>query len=218
MKFKEYLTEMLQPEQLININDLIQKNCKPDLKLIKGKYPLYRGMSTLSKMWGDVWIGEKKVRTDRRSRGGTKPANFKVINDWLQKHNHNKRDNTIMCISDITRLAMFGNAYTIFPIGKMSYTWLEGHDFNYGNVDTGWEGGMYHYVEHIKAGKEAEERWNKESVFKMKKPVLEYFHTDTGFNEGYAKKYEFWIKCKSYYFVSAQTDEIEWDKNKQIFL
>ena len=218
MKFKQYLTEMLQPSQLIEMNQLIHKNCKPYLKLIKGKMPLYRGMNDKNVIWGDIWTGEKKVRTNRRSRGGTKPQNFKIINDWLQKHNHNRRDNSIMCISDITRLAMFGMSYTIFPVGKMSYTWIESHDFNYSNDTSGWQGGMNHYIEHIKAGESTEEMYNREGVFKMKKSVIQYFHTDERFNEGYAKKYEFWIKCKSYYYVNAQTDELEWDKNKQIFL
>ncbi len=213
MKFKQYLTE--NKSKLIN--SLIQENCKPYLKLIKGKTPLYRGMDYKNNIWGDILTGQKKVRTDRKPRSHTPLKYFKIINTWLEKNGHNRRDNTVICINDKTRLAMFGAPYKIFPLGKISYTWVDSHDFNITDNSSGWQSGMFNYLPYIKAGKEAEDRFNKDYKLKMSKPVIQYFHTDDNFDKGYNKKYEFWIKCKSYYYVSDLTGT-KWDKNKQIFL
>jgi hypothetical protein len=217
MKFKKYLTEMLKESQLTEINKLIQENCKPYLRLIKGKYPLYRGMNYKNAKWGDIWTGEMNVRTNRKPRSHIKISMFKIINKWLEKHKHNRRDNAVMCISDKTRVSSFGNAYNIFPVGKMSYTWIESRDFNVDNYDNGWESSMYRYISFIQAGQEAEDRYNNDYRLRMSKPVLEYFHTDTDFDVAYKNGYEIWIKCKSYYYINAQTIELEWDKNKQLF-
>ena len=54
MRFNQYLTEMLELSQIEDINQLIHENCKPYLKLIKGKVPLYRGLGTSSAVWGDI--------------------------------------------------------------------------------------------------------------------------------------------------------------------
>jgi hypothetical protein len=197
MRFKQYLTEQNVPT-LDEINELITSNCKPYLKLIKNKEPLYRGIDS-----PDI-MGSKIVRQNRRPRGSM-DNEFAFINQWLGDHGHNRRDNTMICISSKGKSSAFGIPCYVFPIGKLSYTWMDSKDFNYNDRKTGWYNlFVQHYLEskYYYDGKPIEE-YEKDYSTRMNKPFADYFHTDKGFNIAYKNEYEIWIKCKEYYYIMA---------------
>jgi len=213
MRFKQFLlTEMLDRDELMNMNDLIHDYCKPYLKLIKGKNPLYRGMDYRTAEWGNVWIGQKGVRSNRKPKG-TQQFYFNKFNQWLEQNGHNRRDNTMICTSDKEWAEGFGGhgVYYVFPYGKISYTFVESMDININDETTGW---TPYTIENF-----FEIENFDESDFKLNKPFADYFHTDEKFDLAYKKNYEIWFKCKSYYYVIAsQPNYIKWDKNKQVFV
>jgi len=205
MRFKQYLQERLKPKEvptLDEINSIIQKDCKPYLKLLKGKEPLYRGVNS-----PDVF-GKKNTKKDRIPRGSSN-YEFGFINQWLIKNGHNNRkDNIMICTSDYKRAQRFGIVCYVFPIGKISYTWIDAKDFNENNWSTGWYSTfIIDYLENVDFNlnnfednpsmKEYEKNYN----YKMSKPFADYFHTDENFNTAYEKGYEIWFKCKSYYYI-----------------
>ncbi len=216
MKFKQYLNEN-KLYDIKELSHLIKTQCKPYLKLIKGKTPLYRGISDL--IGDDYFYGNKKTRSDRRPLG-TPQKEFDYINLWLQINNHNTRNKSVViCTSNKKNTETFGNAYMIFPTGNISYTWIDSKDFNFSDSKTGWN---FQFIYNFLSTTNFQfttfednisiEEYNK-SV-NMKKPFGEYFHTDKGFNIAYKNGYEFWIKCKSYYYINS--DVYKWDSKQGI--
>jgi len=150
-------------------------------------------------------FGVKSVRQDRKNKGYLERDLFKEFNVLLQANGHNRRDNTVMCTPNREWAEGFGmNIYTIFPIGNISYTWIESKDFNRDNKSSGWD---YRFPRLLV----------KDHQFNSKKPVFEFFHTNTGFDHAYKKGYEFWIKCKEYFYV-LDDDSIVWDQKYQEFV
>ena len=195
MRFQEHINEDVVKLSLEEMNDLIQKNCKPYLKLIKGKDPMSRGMYT------GGGSGEKDVRKDRKPKGMS-GVEAKLLNTWLQKNGHNRRDQAVICISDPTRIALFGAEYRIFPKKNISYTYIDAHDANQYTTDSGWNPNMLMWLR------------EPDELYAFRKPFDEYFHTDKGWDNMYRKKYECWIKCKSYYFIQVN-QYWEWNAYKQ---
>lgn len=186
MRLQRHINERVSFISSEDINEAIHKNCKPYLKLIKGKNTLWRGLDT------DLNMGEKQVRKDRYPYGMTrKEADH--INNWLGKNGHNRRDQSVLCTSDRGWAETFGQEYMIFPVGKFSYTWLKAQDANMDDMYTGWS------TDHLWAPPEILEK---------------YFTTDKGFDTAYTKMYELWINCKSYYYAWWQVGV--WDKRAQI--
>ena len=220
MRLQHYINEGIDTdEDMINdLNGILKNDCKPYLKLIKGKDPLYRGMyieNTLGNQILDTTsrdVGIKNVRQDRNPKG-TNKTTFKKMNTWLAGNQHNRRDDTVLCTTDDVWASGFASLYYIFPIGKISYTWIDSKDFNRNSKETGWRGGapdMY---------MDNDERSNPYNpvLSKLKKPFPKYFHTDTDFNTPYKKGYEIWIKCDSYYYVYVDLN-IVWDEKYQVFV
>lgn len=204
MRLRQYLLQERDVLDLSNeisdFNDQIQQDCKEYLQLIKGKDPLFRGMKTEDE------YGKKKIRKNRKSR--IMPSDlFEKFNKWLEENGHNRRDRSIPVISDPSNAEIFGLAYYIFPIGKMSYSWIRANDINIDYSRTGWGGfgAIRLYFED-----------NKDTTEGFKS----YFFTDRGFDEAYKNNYEIWINCKEYYFISANMLKglAKWDQNKQRFV
>ncbi len=197
MRLQQYINESYEyrSDDIDIINNYISKNCKPYLNLIKGKNPLYRGMDSQT-------FGVKKVRQDRKNKGYLEKELFVKFNDLLQLNGHNRRDNVVICTSNMNWASSFGmDVYMIFPIGNISYSWVESKDFNKNDTSTSWD---YRYPRLLV----------KDQQFNSKVPVMDFFHTDTGFNTAYDKGYEFWIKCKEYFYV-MDDDSIVWDEKYQ---
>ena len=101
MKFKKYLNEVkvtadvMSDEEKIKYKKFvkqIQKECKYYLKLVNDKY-LYRGMTGLGTS------GKLKTRKNRTPQG-TDRQSFKLINDYLEKNGHTRRDNSVIATPD----------------------------------------------------------------------------------------------------------------------
>ena len=186
-----------------DMNDKIQENCGPYLKLIKGKDPLARGMKTTT---DDT--GVKQVRKDRESKGMSEDI-FKEFNQWLEKNGHNRKDKSISVLSNPINLGMFAGSGIIayvFPIGKFSYTWIKATDVNM-DSKTGWD-------------ENAVEMYLRNDTDTTEKGFENYFFTDKGFDKAYRAEWEIWINCDYYYFVSKaalRTAKMKWDPNKQKF-
>ena len=220
MKFKQYINEV----KIVDIlNNSIHTNCKQYLSVINGLPPIYRGM--VRKRHSDQNWGIKYTKKYRRALGATKKNDIKKFNAWLEKNNHNRRDQFIvMGTFDIERARLFGATYMIFPIGDISYSWMDAYDFNIDDIETGWRYEapgkfitydptyrklFYNYVT-------TDMTFDTDPKLKMDKPIIEYFHTDEGLRTAYKEGYEIWINCGKYYFV-IDNRLFEWDKQKQMF-
>jgi hypothetical protein len=187
-----------------DFNEVIQKECKPYLKLIsQSKEPLYRGIAGV---YADSW-GSKKTRTDRRTRMMNKIV-ADYLNGWLQKNGHARRDKAVICSPRDETLRLFGPSFYIFPAGKIKYTYVESEDINFVNSESGW-GGTTSPDAFWGFHNDGPNAYMDDSTLrKMKQPFKNYFHSNN-FKKGYNKGYEFWIECSHYYF--APLDEFVWD-------
>jgi len=190
MRLREYLNEITPSVDLYldEVNDLIYKNCKPYLKLIGNFYPLYRGIYSLTPKYLNSGFDKKKVRKNREPQA-TDQKVFKMLNIWLQKNGHNRRDQSISVTSNISTASTFGDAAMVFPIGKFSYSWIKAEDLNILDIVTGWD------------------KWKE--LYKTKLELSKWIFTDKKFKVPYMKRYEIWINCKEYYYVS--TDNYLWN-------
>jgi len=199
MRYKQYINE--ESDDIQGFNDDIHRFCKPYLKLLKSVNgnPLYRGMTIPDNQ------GVKQVRQDRKNKGYLESDMAKKFNDLLELEDHNRRDNSVMCTSDKAWAEGFGmKVYYIFPIGNISYTWVESKDFNRDNISTGW---FYNLPrKHIKG-----------QAYDLHKPLFDYFHTDQSFNVAYDNGYELWFKCRSYMYMK-DSDDIVWDNKYQVIV
>ena len=218
MKFKKYLTED-ESSDIEELNNAIQNDCKPYLKLIKGKDPLYRGM-----VLGDShFMGKKRTRPNRQPLGSPQ-IEFDYINLWLPLNGHNSRNkNVVMCSSHKDNIETFGDPYMIFPMGNISYTWMDSKDFNYSDSKTGWD---FKYIGNFLKRTDFEFKTFEDNVpieeydktHRMKKPFHKYFHTNKGFDIAYKNSYEIWFKCKSYYYININTTNCVWDSKYGVLL
>ena len=190
MRLQQYINE--SEMSIEEINTLIHKKCKPYLKLIKGEYPLYRGMDT-----GYSLKGIKDVRTDRHSKGMS-TNNFNILNSWLKKNGHAERSKSVISTSDKNFADYHGTVHYIFPMGKFKYTYIEAKDLNIDYPNTGWDVDVIGYFE-----------------MGIDNEVKDYFHTDKGFKIAYKNKYEIWFESKQYIYADTFYD---WDISKEVLV
>lgn len=200
MRLFQYINEssvIREIEYFDEFNELVHKNCKQYLKLIRGKdHPLYRGM-----YWINSTLGEKAVRQDRVAKGmGSYQA--AVLNKWLQENGHVRRDKAVIATSS-SAVRVHGERYFIFPVGKFEYTYVESKDINVDDKRTGWYIGAIEDV--IEYGFD-----DMKDYKRLPKEFSEYFHTNKGFDKAYKNQFEIWMNSKSYYFANEL--KTEWDK------
>ena len=195
--------------QLQEFNDNIHKYCKPYLNMIKGKEePLMRGMT----IKGDNFIDVKKVRKNRKAQGML-DNEVEVLNKWLEENGHNKRNVSVMCKNpkDPSKLELFGdNVCYIFPIGKMSYTYIRADDINIDDRRLGWKPEAI--KDHLIDG--------EENLRYLSLGFEEYFVTDRSIDDAYYNNYEIWINCDKYFYVDLDkldTVGSSWDQKEQKF-
>jgi hypothetical protein len=188
MRLKEFINESYELDEL---NDLIHRNCKPYLSLIGTHKPIMRGMEYV-----DDDLGIKNVRKDRRPLGMQK-ADANILNDWLEKNGHCRRDRSVLCSYNDSNVSNFGVVYYIFPIGSFRYSWVESRDINGSYSATGWDGNSVEAWIDSQSGEPS--KISKSILSRMKIPFEKYFHTDEGFSEMMNNRYECWIECKQYY-------------------
>jgi len=185
MRFKKYNDS----GELLYFLNKVKKECKPYLKLLSGRTPLYRSMNRII-----VNMGQKNVRKNRIPMGT--PSNvFPKINKWLQENGHVRRDRCVIARSEKNYL--FGRPYIIFPISRINYTWVSAVDWNEDDV-SGWNPyTLEDYFIHP----------NKETERFLKTHIT----TNKGFNIVYNKAYEIWFDCDKYYYMDYELWEINED-------
>lgn len=205
MKLKQYINEAPPATEIFldieDISDAISRECKPYLKLIKGKDPLYRGMSKSNRE-----LILKHTRKDRMPRGMSQSSADR-LNSWLEKNGHCRRDESVLATPVKKHTKVFGHSYMIFPIGKFKYTFIKAKDFNMDDKKTGW----YKYADLMFFNNPGEE----DDMLPM--PFPKYFVSNKGWDEMYNKGYEVWIECDKYYAVLDTTQWV-WDSKYQVFV
>lgn len=189
MRLHNYITES-DEDALEKFNSVIQRSCKPYLKLVKGKDPLYRTMKRGS------FKGKQQVRKDRKPRG-TSQALADNINKWLEKNGHNRRDQSLITTPNYNyaRLLFSAPVFMVFPIGRFSYSWVPSKDWN--SSDSEWSVGSFR--NYLLAPDMLDDEYS--SAIK----------TDKGFNDAYYNDYEIWFNCKEYYYIEIHPSWV-WDQ------
>jgi len=203
VRLLDYINE--SSYELDNFNDLIHKDCRPYLSLIGNNNPIMRGMRTADR------LGIKDVRKDRRPLGMDK-EDANVLNDWLQRKGHCRRDKSVLCSYDSETADNFGFVHYIFPIGSFRYSWIEARDINGSYNPTGWHGNT---VEAWIADQKKESNIDDRLILsRLRMPFEHYFHTDEGYSEMMTKRYECWIECDKYY--NAMIDIYSWEGGRLV--
>ncbi len=208
MRLQQHINEgySVYKKSLFELNKDLKIQCRSYLKLIKGKIPLYRGMTV------HMDVGVKDVRQHRTSLGMDQKIADK-FNAWLQENGHTRRDNSVMTSSNKKQTDLFGtNIYYIFPIGKFDYTWIKSNDVNIGYKD--WDPIFLQSL----FGEDKYEKWLAKQLYPgqdIDKNFDNFFTTNKQFDIAYKMGYEIWMNSKQYYFVNI--DDYIWDENKQRF-
>jgi len=209
-----------------DVFDDIKKKCKPYLRLLKGKEPLYRGLHDISDAKAtqvedeeDVLInrtdvglgyGIKKVRKNRKPKG-TPDKDFRLLNKWLDGNQHARRDKSISTTTDKLHVQLFGNNSWVFPIGKFDYSWVKSPDMNHTNKNTGYFVSSWDLSDPEKQATISEflrAYYSGTLDVRTKQADLKHFvTTNKGFDEAYRKGYEIWIDCKEYYYVLVRNKD-----------
>lgn len=150
----------------MNFEDFLNKKITIDKQSIlnwinfKSEYPHLHIVRYLKKDIKDISI--IKVNKQRKPRS-TDESVFALLNWWLSRNRHNRRDESVNCYFSNKwtpeKTLHFGVRYPIIPKGKFSYTFVKAHDLNesYSNKDKF----KYEYL-----------LWNFRYIIK---PFLKYF-------------------------------------------
>lgn len=207
MKFEDFINK----EAVERTAGIIEKDCKPYLKLIRGKIPLYRGSGTEDKKRITEFLLMGKTRPKRTSKGLDSRI-FKEFNRWLEEAGHVRKDkNVIIATSSVENAEPWGILGYIFPIGKLNYTFIRSYDVNIQDNRTGWPGRtLLSQLFDVKS----EYFWKSSGI----SPNFDnYFSTNKNFNEAYNKGYEMWFKCDKYYFITYEKSTEEARNRMAIF-
>jgi len=137
MKFKHYLDEQIK--DFSYIFNLIDKDCKPFLKELKGTNKLlWRGSQSVPEE-----IERKRVRKDRKPR--LLPWEIhKFLSDESKKFfGWDIRREGLFAVNNVFYARRWGEPVIIFPIGQFKYVWIKNVDvlyslygkFEYGNIE-----------------------------------------------------------------------------------
>lgn len=130
MKLAELMEE--RPE-LVDLMDVLERDCKPYLDAVMGNGLLARGIRNPghgieAKLPGGVIVDlyKKEVRQDRKPLHTERVTHY-IIDAWFKKKfDISARSETVFCLgargSD-SILGQYGTPYFIFPIGEFSFVW-----------------------------------------------------------------------------------------------
>jgi hypothetical protein len=185
MRFENFVKEskVENIEEILEIKEKIEKECKFYLKLLKGKEPLVRGVNFRSFFKMEV-SGLKYIRKDRTPKG-TKDDYFEMINKWLKSKGHVPRDNCLFSTSKKDLASFHGLISYVYPVGKFDYSWINAKDFNI--KDGKWPGINELFSLYSK----------DEALNILEKRIT----TNKGFDEAYNSGFEIWFGCKKYYYI-----------------
>lgn len=213
MRLEKYLNE----EDNDKIVDKIKKDCSFYLNLLDKnniEIPFFRGNDAIS----GYDILYKKTHKNRRPQG-TNPRSFDLINKWLDKHGHIRRDQCIIATSNDMAADNFGETSYLFPIGKFDYTWCSARDFNFvGSYDISvsdfknFTDEWYDIIGPLSHTFYVSGQSDDNVVKTIDKYAPHIFTTNKGIDTAYDKKYEIWFGCDSYYLVSKKTFDMIYSK------
>jgi hypothetical protein len=206
MKFLQYiiaekrnLIHFEPPTMFADMESVLENDCKPYFKLLKGKPPLFRAVSDMVPM--NAFL-KKSVRQSRHPLG-TDPTVFKRFNKWLRDNGHVRRDQAVSTTPKKDQF--FGVPYYFFPLGKFSYTWVRSRDVNKTDPSTGWNTWSVDIM--FGGSKIPSDELSPETLKKHEEITFnfdKYFMTNKGFQIAYKKNYEIWFECKEYYLVNPE--------------
>ena len=198
MRLNKFINEISDSDRFIveRFIEDIKKNCKPYLKLLKGRSPLIRGMNHAV----PTDIGSKPVRKDRKSKMGHSKETMKDIDDYMDHIHGARRTESVIAISQFsnTMRVMFGDPYWIFPIGGFTYTFVEAQDFNYGDSD--WS--ARNFMNYIK-----DRRWEDPDMDDYGYDGINHpgIIVNKDFDRAYNKGWEIWFECDRYYYIQLSS-------------
>ena len=185
--------------EILNVNELsilIKRNCKPYLKLLKGRTPLFRGMEKMSNP-----VGIKKQRKDRTTKLMTKNL-LTIVNKYLKEKNLPLRTESMICTSDENRARNFfgSNTYFVFPKDNFKFAMVRSSDINFSSSNFKWDVTELSHMAFKYSVEQDDEIYNK--IISMLDYGLDG-NSQKAFDEAYEKKYEMWFDCNEYYYVKV---------------
>lgn len=194
MKLQQYINEMVSIKKWEELRDIIDKECQPFIKELKGcNTLLYRGVQNMPSFY------DKKIpRTDRKPRL-IQPDLHKKLGDLSKKKfGWNIREEGIFTTNNKSYTKQWGKPSIVFPIGNFEYVYNNNVEDLYGLYDQWYTTSD---INDIKADK-----FFKSYII----PEINKYNTND--IKSYLKKpsknqSECIIKCKSYFSINA-----EWDK------
>lgn len=203
MRLQKYITENADPEE---VADIIKNECKYYLFLLKNKQPFLRGLG------GSFFdFKRKKTRTNRTPKG-TPEKLYPLINDWLEKNGHVRRDNAVMGNSLVGNILgnfahTLRNVHFMFPRGKFNYTWIRAKDFNIEDKKTGW------YPESLYPTLDPDRKIAGEWVFSLADTIDfdDWVVSNKNIDTAWLKGYEIWFSASKYYVMS-----FSWEKTPTV--
>jgi hypothetical protein len=201
------IIRIANPDEAIKI---LKKDCSKYLKETKGHW-FYRGMPQRIDNYS---LGYKTIRKDRKSHGMSNELS-KVLNKWLEKHGHVRRDKAAIMTSSFTHAEFFSLPKTCFIQGNYNYTWIDGGDINqsdYKKDNKKWYGlivtDYFNAIDNrpVMGSEYLRKKYNNDQK-KMSEWIIEnfekYFHTNEKILTAYRNQYEIWFEAKGFYFIKV---------------
>jgi hypothetical protein len=193
MKFKTYITEMITTSKWDELKNVLNKDCKPFIKNLKGiKNLLYRGVKM-----PPIFYTQKTTRLNRKPRLLSIELHNKLGKDTIKRFGWNIRETGIFTSNNIINVKRWGNPSIVFPIGKFKYVWLKDVKNLYAIYDL-WD--EYEDLPHMQ-----QELWDNNI-----KDILDQYNT-TNINKYLSmksfSKSECIIQCEKYYSINIEWNE-----------
>jgi hypothetical protein len=192
MKLQQYLTEVMNIKNWIELRDILDKDCQPFIKELKGaKTLLYRGVKASPGFY------EKKVtRTDRKPRLLDQSLHQRLSDASKEMFGWNIREEGVFATNNERDADIWGKPAIIFPVGKIEYVWEWNVEELYNNYDKGYGSG----------GGEWEERTFKSHIIpEIKKYKTKDLHIYLNYKS--PRQSECIVKCQSYYVINVEWKE-----------
>lgn len=195
MRLTQYITEDTNINVTVpELADILKKDCKKYLKLLKGRIPLFRGMSSHN------LVGLKKQRKDRKAVMMIKNL-LTIVNKYLKEKNLPLRTESMICTSDESRARNFfgSNTYFVFPKDNFKFAIVRSSDINFSSSNFKWDVTELSHMASKYSVEQDDEIYNK--IISMLDYGLDG-NSQKAFDEAYEKKYEMWFDCNEYYYVN----------------
>ena len=192
MRLIQYINEDTNINTTLpELYELLKKDCKKYLKLLKGRTPLYRSMKSSN------FVGIKKQRKNRRTQMIT--SLLVIVDKYLKEKNLPLRTESMICTSNKNIRAIFGkDAYFIFPKDNFKFAIIRSSDMNFSSLN--WN------VDKLSDLATDYKNTPNKKIYNEIISMLDWGidgNSQSAFDEAYNKEYEMWFDCDEYYYVSV---------------